>query len=183
MVKGNNTAAESTINTARDRVVSIKLVLDATQALKDDYRMTLIGHSLGAGAAALLAMMLQARGITNVHCYAFAPPMCCEPDLAAKCSDYVTSVVFRDDIISRCVPQCFPLDCLTHGLPCLCCTHQWSQSSRVPAHLRKFDGVSSACAHVCQPVFVRLPDFTSHCFQQSSVLSEYVIRVWDALFA
>ena len=71
------------------------------QALKDDYRLTLIGHSLGAGAAALLAMMLQARGITNVHCYAFAPPMCCEPDLAAKCSDYVTSVVFRDDIIAR----------------------------------------------------------------------------------
>lgn len=63
--------------------------------------MTLIGHSLGAGAAALLALMLQARGITNVHCYAFAPPMCCEPDLAAKCSDYVTSVVFRDDIIAR----------------------------------------------------------------------------------
>ena len=117
------------------RVVPIKLVLDAIQALKDDYKMTLIGHSLGAGAAALLAMMLQARGITNVHCYAFAPPMCCEPDLAAKCSNYVTSVVFRDDIISRCVPQCFSLGCLTYGFPFLCCTYQWSQSFLCCAHL------------------------------------------------
>ena len=71
------------------------------QALKDDYQLTLVGHSLGAGAAALLAMMLKARGITNMHCYAFAPPMCCEPDLASTCSDCITSVIFRDDIISR----------------------------------------------------------------------------------
>ena len=71
------------------------------QAIKDDYQLTLVGHSLGAGAAALLAMMLQARGISNMHCYAFAPPMCCEPDLASSCSDCVTSVVYRDDIISR----------------------------------------------------------------------------------
>ena len=74
---------------------------DAVQAVKDEYQVTLVGHSLGAGAAALLAMMLRAKGITNMHCYAFAPPMCCEPDLAASCSDHVTSIVFRDDIISR----------------------------------------------------------------------------------
>lgn len=71
------------------------------QALKDEYQLTLVGHSLGAGAAALLAMMLKARGINNVHCYAFAPPMCCELDLASTCSHCITSVVFRDDIISR----------------------------------------------------------------------------------
>ncbi|DBA89266.1 hypothetical protein WJX77_010917 [Trebouxia sp. C0004] len=71
------------------------------KAVRDEYQVTLVGHSLGAGAAALLALMLRAKGITNMHCYAFAPPMCCEPDLAASCSDYVTSIVFRDDIISR----------------------------------------------------------------------------------
>lgn len=78
-----------------DRIFSL------AQAIKDDYQLTLVGHSLGAGAAALLAMLLQARGISNMHCYAFAPPMCCEPDLASSCSDCVTSVVYRDDIISR----------------------------------------------------------------------------------
>lgn len=46
-------------------------------------------------------MMLKSRGISNMHCYAFAPPMCCEPDLASTCSQCVTSVIFRDDIISR----------------------------------------------------------------------------------
>ncbi|KAL3160591.1 hypothetical protein ABBQ32_010523 [Trebouxia sp. C0010 RCD-2024] len=71
------------------------------KALKDDYQLILVGHSLGAGAAALLAMMLKSRGISNMHCYAFAPPMCCEPDLASTCSHCVTSVIFRDDIISR----------------------------------------------------------------------------------
>jgi len=75
------------------------------QAVKDEYQVTLVGHSLGAGAAALLAMMLRAKGITNMHCYAFAPPMCCEPDLAASCSDHVTSIVFRDDIIARYQPR------------------------------------------------------------------------------
>lgn len=88
--------------------------------------MTLIGHSLGAGAAALLAMMLQARGISNLHCYAFAPPMCCEPDLAAKCSEYVTSVVYRDDIIARCVTLSVidtPMPCSLHSSLC------WDDSS------------------------------------------------------
>ena len=53
--------------------------------------------------------MLKKRGITNMHCYAFAPPMCCEPDLASTCSECITSVIFRDDIISR------------YGLGRLCC--------------------------------------------------------------
>ncbi len=87
---------------AKQRTAGIaEMTIDTVQAVKDDYQVTLVGHSLGAGAAALLAMMLRAKGITNMHCYAFAPPMCCEPDLAASCSDHVTSVVFRDDIISR----------------------------------------------------------------------------------
>ena len=88
------------------------------QAVKDEYQVTLVGHSLGAGAAALLAMMLRAKGITNMHCYAFAPPMCCEPDLAASCSDHVTSIVFRDDIISRYQP------CL-HAQNMTVLTHAW----------------------------------------------------------
>ena len=88
------------------------MTTDAVQAVKDDYQVTLVGHSLGAGAAALLAMMLRAKGITNMHCYAFAAPMCCEPDLAASCSDHVTSIVFRDDIISR-YPPCLHAQNLT----------------------------------------------------------------------
>ena len=38
-------------------------ILHVTQAIKDDYQLTLMGHSLGAGAAALLAMMLQPQCI------------------------------------------------------------------------------------------------------------------------
>ena len=82
------------------------LLIPLLQALKEEYQLTLVGHSLGAGAASLLAMMLRANGITNLRCYAFAPPMCCEPDLASSCSDFVTSIVYRDDIISRYAHTC-----------------------------------------------------------------------------
>lgn len=68
------------------------------------YSIIVVGHSLGAGAAALLAMWLKQAGVEDVICYAFATPNCVSMDLAENCQDYVTSVVFRDDIISRFSP-------------------------------------------------------------------------------
>lgn len=63
--------------------------------------MTIIGHSLGAGAAAVLSHMLKEEGIQQLQCYAFAPPMCMDPELAQECKEYVLSVVNRDDVICR----------------------------------------------------------------------------------
>jgi len=39
----------------------------------DKYELVLVGHSLGAGAAAILAIMLQ-QEYEDLHCYAYSPP-------------------------------------------------------------------------------------------------------------
>ena len=69
------------------------------------YSIKIVGHSLGAGAAAMLAMWLKRSGVEDVTCFAFATPNCVSLDLAEDCEDYVTSVVFRDDIIARFSPH------------------------------------------------------------------------------
>lgn len=68
---------------------------------KQGYRIAIVGHSLGAGVAALLGLYLTRRGLTNLHCYAFETPACVPLELATDCSDYVTSMVFADDLVPR----------------------------------------------------------------------------------
>jgi len=37
------------------------------------FRLILVGHSLGAGTAAILALLLRGE-YPNLHCYAYSPP-------------------------------------------------------------------------------------------------------------
>ena len=71
------------------------------------YRITIVGHSLGAGAASILALKYKQEGIKEVVCYAFATPNCVDLALAEQCAEeeLVTSVVFRDDIVARFSPE------------------------------------------------------------------------------
>lgn len=71
------------------------------------YRITIVGHSLGAGAASILALKYKQEGIQQVVCYAFATPNCVDLALAEQCAEeeLVTSVVFRDDIVARFSPE------------------------------------------------------------------------------
>ena len=73
------------------------------------------GHSLGAGVAALLAMLWSKKNAdspTNflsnasspyenslIHCYAFGVPCICSYEMGLYYQDLVTSVVHRDDLI------------------------------------------------------------------------------------
>lgn len=78
----------------------------ALQAMHEaGFRLTLVGHSLGAGAAVLLSVMFREAGIERLRCYAFAPPNCVDARLSAGCAGHVTSVVFRDDIVARFSPE------------------------------------------------------------------------------
>eukprot|EP00892_Ulva_mutabilis_P006866 jgi/Ulvmu1/4551/UM002_0277.1 len=71
-----------------------------------DHSVVLVGHSLGAGAAALLAWRLREQdGISNIKVYAFATPPCSSPTIAQETQGYVTSCVFRDDIVPRLAPK------------------------------------------------------------------------------
>ncbi|KAI8388688.1 uncharacterized protein BYT42DRAFT_560903 [Radiomyces spectabilis] len=69
------------------------------------------GHSLGAGAAAILTMMIvdhldelrQLSGNPNfrIHCYSYAPVAAVSLDLAEKHKEYITSFVCHDDLVAR----------------------------------------------------------------------------------
>lgn len=69
------------------------------------------GHSLGAGTAALITMMVadhidELRRISDnpnfqVHCYSYAPVASVSLDLSEKYSDYIDSFVCQDDIVAR----------------------------------------------------------------------------------
>ncbi len=47
--------------------------------------MTLVGHSLGAGVAAILACILKDMGLKRLRCYAFETPACVGRVLAEEC--------------------------------------------------------------------------------------------------
>jgi hypothetical protein len=66
-----------------------------------DYGLVLTGHSLGAGTAVLLSVMLRPK-YPQLRCFAFSPPGCTmSPGLAARCAAFTDSVVVGDDIIAR----------------------------------------------------------------------------------
>ncbi|KAL3517676.1 hypothetical protein ACH5RR_020265 [Cinchona calisaya] len=74
----------------------------------EGFRLKLIGHSLGAATASLLAIMIRKKSIKElgfdpqiVSAIGFATPPCVSKELAESCSDYVRTVVMQDDIIPR----------------------------------------------------------------------------------
>ena len=71
------------------------------QSKFSNYRLRITGHSLGAGCAAILAMMLKPT-YPNLRCHSFSPPGCTMSENAAtECEDYLTSYVLGADIIPR----------------------------------------------------------------------------------
>ncbi|BDA50747.1 Sn1-specific diacylglycerol lipase alpha [Coccomyxa sp. Obi] len=66
-----------------------------------DWRLVLTGHSLGAGAAALMALHLSGR-FPNVHCWALSPPGgLMSTNLSRLVEPFVTSVVVGKDVVPR----------------------------------------------------------------------------------
>eukprot|EP00850_Spirogloea_muscicola_P023414 SM000354S13409 [mRNA] locus=s354:66647:69399:- [translate_table: standard] len=95
-------------------------------------RLVIVGHSLGAGIAAVLAMILadHARELLGVdraalHCYAFAPPRVVSLDLAMAYSDIVRGIVLQDDfwprastsVIAKCFISVLCGDCTPQAKP------------------------------------------------------------------
>lgn len=60
-----------------------------------------MGHSLGAGAAAIAAMELREHDFLNVEAVGFGCPSLLSHDLAESTKDYITTVVNDADIIPR----------------------------------------------------------------------------------
>ncbi|KAG0252182.1 hypothetical protein BG011_007147 [Mortierella polycephala] len=72
--------------------------------------LNIVGHSLGAGTASILTMMLldhqhEFRSMLNgqfrIQCHAFAPACSVSKDLADRYRDSIRCYVYEDDIVSR----------------------------------------------------------------------------------
>eukprot|EP00939_MAST-03C_sp_MAST-3C-sp1_P000611 g611.t1 len=68
-----------------------------------NYRIRLVGHSLGGGTASLIATMLKQQLLpdADVRATSFASPACVSSELAKESSAYVTSVVNAYDCVPR----------------------------------------------------------------------------------
>lgn len=71
------------------------------ETLKKNAKVTILGHSLGAGTAALAAAILHETSIPNLRCVAFATPPCLDFQGAEACQKFLTSIVLHDDVITR----------------------------------------------------------------------------------
>lgn len=64
------------------------------------FSLVLAGHSLGAGCAAILSLMLE-NTYYGVRCLCFAPPGCVMSEQTAAQANFITSYVLDADIIPR----------------------------------------------------------------------------------
>eukprot|EP00667_Euglena_gracilis_P008330 EG_transcript_8434 len=77
-------------------------LLKAAHTETPDYKLVVVGHSLGAGLAVLLTLMAYQRGAPDMTCYAFAVPTVLSDNLAVKAQQYnIHSFVLNADIVPR----------------------------------------------------------------------------------
>ncbi|KAJ1476390.1 Alpha/Beta hydrolase protein [Baffinella frigidus] len=70
------------------------------------FRLIIVGHSLGGGASAILALLLsnissQVPGYASLHALALSPPPVLSPKAAQTCRPFVTSLVLDSDLVPR----------------------------------------------------------------------------------
>jgi len=123
--EGGSTGAESTSGTASDwqwlddsgattkacggiSRASLWLLAQVGQNLlslhANGYKLTVAGHSLGGAVGSLLTLLLKER-IPDIRCWTYGSPCCVDKTLADQMKSCVTSVVLRDDAVSRFTPQ------------------------------------------------------------------------------
>ena len=66
----------------------------------EGYTLVVTGHSLGAGAAAVLAFLLRPQ-YPDIMCYAYSPPRVFNSIAAEASKAFITSVTFGDEVIAR----------------------------------------------------------------------------------
>lgn len=76
-------------------------ILDEAMEAHSDFGLRIIGHSLGAGIAAILGRMLRQQ-YPNLYCLCFSPPGCVFSErIARESQEYVCSYVLHNDIVPR----------------------------------------------------------------------------------
>lgn len=76
-------------------------ILNQAFTIAPEYRLVIIGHSLGAGAASLLAIMLR-NSFPTLKCYAFSPPGgLLSKGLADYSKNFIISIIVGKDLVPR----------------------------------------------------------------------------------
>lgn len=76
-------------------------ILNQAFSFVPTYKLVITGHSLGAGTASLLAILLR-NSFPNLQCYSFSPPGgLLSKALADYSKDFVVSVVLGKDLVPR----------------------------------------------------------------------------------
>jgi hypothetical protein len=89
-----------------DEIMPLLLEQEATILQNGAYQIIICGHSLGAAAASLLAIILRSRMpslvlYNNLHVYSFASPPVLDHDAALACTSFTTTIVNNSDFIPR----------------------------------------------------------------------------------
>jgi len=83
----------------------LDILLDEDIGRYKDYTLRVSGHSLGAGTAAPVALMLRNK-YPNLRCLCFGPPGgLFSKNLATRCEDFVTTFIVNADLVPRIAPR------------------------------------------------------------------------------
>ncbi|XP_021355357.1 sn1-specific diacylglycerol lipase alpha-like isoform X2 [Mizuhopecten yessoensis] len=83
-----------------DRILAKAFGMDLDRGTQK-YDLVLVGHSLGAGTASILAILLR-QEYPTLHCYAFSPPGGLLSDVCVdETKSFITSVVVGKDVVPR----------------------------------------------------------------------------------
>ena len=95
-------AHKGILHTARwvQGVLRDKEILETAFSRGPNYKLIIVGHSLGAGCATLLAILLR-QDYPNLQCFAYSPPGCLNEAAASYTKQFVTSVTLGKDLIAR----------------------------------------------------------------------------------
>ncbi|KAI6214827.1 Lipase-3 domain-containing protein [Aphelenchoides besseyi] len=109
LAQDNNLDAEGSVRVHRGMLNSARYVyttltknhvLEDILVLNPNYSICVVGHSLGAGVASLLTLLLK-QTYPTCRCYAFSPPTVISKHGISETEEHVLSVIVGDDIVPR----------------------------------------------------------------------------------
>lgn len=103
---GNSLRCHEGVFISSERLAKDILPLVQNLLIPSGYRIVITGHSLGAGCASLLGLLLRTsipslQDSNNLKVWAFASPPVLDIDSARACSPFVTTVVNNCDVVTR----------------------------------------------------------------------------------
>ena len=76
-------------------------ILETAFSKVNNYRLVVVGHSLGAGCACLMSVLLREK-YPNVRCFCYSPTGALVNDIAAEYTEeFVTSITLGKDLVAR----------------------------------------------------------------------------------